>query len=60
MGFNFQNTKSVARHTGFTTVAVNEMARDLGIKMTYRSDLRYWEISNRSEARLFVESLLEC
>lgn len=53
------NTKTIARKTGLTTAQVNETARDLGIEMTYRADLRHWEIVNRAQAAAFLEQLLE-
>ena len=56
---NVQNTKAIARKTGFTVAQVNEMARDLGIELRYRFDNRYWEISNYREAKLFLTHLTE-
>lgn len=56
---NVQNTKAIARKTGLTVAQVNETARDLGIKMNYRADNRYWEISNRQEATVFMAHLIE-
>lgn len=47
---NVQNTKAIARKVDMTTAAVNEVARDLNIKMNYREDNRYWEIADRTEA----------
>lgn len=54
---NVQNTKAIARKVGLTTAAVNEVARDLNIKMNYREDNRYWEIANRAEAVQFMAYL---
>lgn len=54
---NVQNTKAIAHKVGMTTAAVNEIARDLNIKMNYRADNRYWEISNRAEAAQFMNYL---
>lgn len=51
---NVQNTKAIARKVGMTTAQVNEIARDLNIKMSYRDDNRYWEIANRTEAVQFM------
>ena len=48
---NVQSTKAIAHKTGMTTAQVNEIARDLNIKMNYREDNRYWEIANRAEAQ---------
>ena len=56
---NVQNTKAIARKTGLTVAQVNETARDLGIKMNYREDNRYWEITNRREAAQFLDHLHE-
>lgn len=53
------NTKTIARKTGMTTAAVNEAARDLGIAMNYRSDLRHWDITDRREAAMFLDHLNE-
>lgn len=54
---NVQNTKAIARKAGITTAQVNEIVRDLGIKMNYREDNHYWEISDRNEARALLEYL---
>lgn len=51
---NVQNTKAIARKVGMTAAAVNEVARDLNIKMNYREDNRYWEIADRTEAVQFM------
>ena len=56
---NVQNTKAIARKAGVTTAQVNEIARDLGIKMVYRADLRHWDIVDRKEAAMFMDHLLE-
>lgn len=56
---NVQSTKAIARKVGISTAAVNEIARDLGIKMNYRADNRYWEISNRADAHMLVNYLSE-
>ena len=53
------NTKTIARKAGVSVAKVNEIARDLGIAMQYRADLRHWEILNRAEADAFLEHLLE-
>ena len=55
----YQNTKTIARKTGLSTAAVNEIARDLGIEMHYRADLRHWVIESPRQARAFYEMLLE-
>ena len=53
------NTKAIARKAGVSVAKVNEIARDLGIAMQYRADLRHWDILNRAEAAAFLEHLLE-
>lgn len=53
------NTKAIARKAGTTTARVNETARDLGIKMTYRADNRYWQVADAREAARLVEHLTE-
>lgn len=55
----FQNTKTIARKTGLSTSAVNEIVRDLGIQMRYRYDLHHWEIVSPREARALYLTLLE-
>lgn len=56
---NVQSTKAIARKVGLTVAQVNETARDLGIDMNYRKDNRYWEITNRHEAKMFLQHLVE-
>ena len=52
------NTKAIARKVNMTTAQVNEAARDLGIEMVYRYDLRHYEIVNRAEAAMFLDHLI--
>lgn len=53
------NTKAIARKVGLATAQVNEIARDLGIKMSYRADNRYWQINDRHQAAQLIEMLTE-
>lgn len=53
------NTKSIARKAGVTAGHVNEMARDLGIEMNYRSDLRHWDIVSTDDAARLLDIILD-
>ena len=53
------NTKAIARKVGLATAQVNEIARDLGIKMSYRADNSYWQINDRRQAAQLIEMLTE-
>lgn len=52
------DTKAIARKVNMTTAQVNKIARDLGIEMVYRFDLRHYEIVNRAEAAMFLDHLI--
>lgn len=56
---NVQSTKAIARKTGMSVAQVNEMARDLNIKMNYREDNRYWEIQDRMEASILFGECMQ-
>lgn len=51
------NTKAIARQAGITTAEVNSIARDLGLDMEYRSDLRHWDLTNRAQAAQLADML---
>ena len=55
---NVQSTKAIARKAGVSVAFVNELARDLKIKMNYRADNRYWEIADRNEAKQLLGHII--
>lgn len=56
---NRQSTKSIAYAFAVPTATVNAIARDLSLPMSYRSDLRHWEIADYRTAVRFIAHLVE-
>lgn len=50
------NTKTIAHRTGRTTAQVNAIARDLDLALTYRPDLRHYDVP-LSDGLLLVDML---
>lgn len=57
--FTTTNTKAIAKRAGVTTANVNAIARDLGIELHYRQDLRHWVVTDRKVAAQLLEFLVD-
>lgn len=53
------HTRTLAHRFNLPTAYINSMARDLKLPMTYRPENKTWVLTNRSDARIMLDVLID-